>query len=134
MKTVKIAAVIHLSILAGLLSFSLSLPLSAYHQGSFFVIDLLKDADATKEGIAGRKTIAASIFKTETAHPQSEIASGKPPKTSEFESGIRSFIGGQTSASAASDLEILSLENETISSESSFGEDPPAPSGFFFTY
>lgn len=120
-----------LSILTGLLAFNLTLPLSAYHQGSFFVIDLRKDA--SEEGLAGRKAIESSVFKAEDSQPQGKIASAKAPKTSEFESGIRSFLGGENDA-ATSGVEILKLENETISTESSFGEDPPAPSGFFFTY
>lgn len=121
-----------LSILAGLLLLNLGLPVSAYQQGSFFLFYLSENV--SEEGIAGRKVIAPSIFKTEAAEATTRIAGKKTQKPSEFESGIKSFLGEEKSTSDLQDMGILELEEEAPSSESSFGEDTPAPSGFFFTY
>ncbi|MFU8847771.1 MAG: hypothetical protein ACNA77_03525 [Opitutales bacterium] len=132
MPTAKISTTKHLWATAGLLTFSLSLPLSAYQQGSLFLFDLRQEAG--EEGVAGRKVIASSIFKIEAEKAKSEIAEGKPQITSEFESGLKRILSGETSVPTTSGLDILKLENETISGESSFGESSPPPSGFFFTY
>lgn len=132
MPIAKISTTKHLWTITGLLTFSLSLPLSAYQQGSLFLFDLRQDA--SEKGLAGRKAIASSMFKIEAEPAKSELARSKAQTTSEFESGLKSVLSGGQSAPSTSGLDILKLENETISSESSFGKDPPAPSGFFFTY
>lgn len=114
----------------GWLTVCLGLPLSAYQQGSFFLFDIRDDA-ATEKGIAGRIVLASSLFKNKASKPESESATKE--KKSEFETGVSSFkLKGSDSISTG--IKVLDTEDDDATIESSFGEDPPPPSGFYFSY
>ena len=112
----------------GLLATCLGGPLAAYQQGSFFLFDLR--ADDSAKGTAGRIVMAATLFTSQTTKPTARAAATVP---SEFETKITSF-GSDGSTLKSSDIKILDAEYDTPSSGSSFGDEPPATSGFFFTY
>ena len=113
-------------LVVGLLATCLSQPLMAYQQGSFFLFDIREDA--AESGTAGRIVVAASIFKAELPNPAT-----KPAGQSEFETRITS-LGNDDSTLGPSGAKILDTEVDAPKSKSSFGDDPPAPSGFYFSY
>lgn len=113
-------------LVVGLLATCLGLPLAAYQQGSFFLFDIREDAPAS--GTAGRIVVAASAFKTGPAKPATQAAG-----PSEFETRITSF-GSDGSTLKSSGVQLLEVETDAPKIESSFGDEPPVPSGFFFTY
>lgn len=123
----------------GLFTMSLSLPLSAYQQGSYLLFDIREDA--TESGTGGRIAVAASVFKTEAEKAKRPM--DRQQSRSEFETVVDSFEGGQRSQ-VSGGIQILDVEDEEPGTDStfgddtqtgsSFGEEKPAPSGFFFTY
>jgi hypothetical protein len=113
-------------IVVGLLTATLSLPLVAFQQGTYFLFDVRQDVSEISK--TERILIAASVFQAKEATREPKVA-----RQSEFETKITS-LGGEAKTPALDDLEILKFETADSKTESSFGDSPPPPSGFFFTY
>ena len=119
------ATSMRLWMVVGLLTTSLSLPLVAYQQGTYLLFDVRQDISETSK--TGRIVVAASVFEAKAATRETKV-----PEQSEFETKITSF--GTEGSTSASGVEVLHTETDAPKIESSFGDSPPAPSGFFFTY
>ena len=114
----------------GLIAAGSCLPLSAYRQGSYFLFDLRDDATAVK-GTAGRIVVASSVFERKAAETKARSTGGE--SKSEFQTEITSFRNDE-GGSLETGIEILDTGKQGAENKSAFGENAPAPSGFFFTY
>lgn len=122
--------------LVGLLTALSGVQVGAYNQGSFFLFDIRDDA--IESGAANRIVVASSVFKSPAAESDA-VRVAEQPK-SEFETRVTSL----KSETDESGVEILSTVSGAGTSESSFGdsgfgessfdEDPPASSGFYFSF
>ena len=121
----------HCWLVVGTLAACLILPISAFQQSTYFLIDVQEDTE--KSSSTGRIVVAASVFEAAAATLRAQATEQR--QRSEFETGISVF--GTQSSDRSSDLiggDLLQIENDDSSSKSRFGEETPAaPTGFFFT-